>query len=293
MKLSVNAEYLAHKYDDFKAVKMIKEAGFDAVDYSFFYMKYDENHFNKDDYVQKAQNLRRYADELGIVFNQTHAPFPAYRFGDDELNEKMIPRIKRSIEIASILGAPHIVVHPIISFPGNADKRKMNMEFLRGLIPTAKRFNMKIALENTFGYDPKRDVIIPAICSFANELHSYIDELGDDVFIICVDTGHACVVGTEPEILIKEAGEKRLKALHIHDNDYRGDYHRLPYRGKIDWDKVARALADINYSGDFTLETDETPLSGFDEELYPTVLRFMHDVGRFLIGKIEAYNHKK
>lgn len=291
MKLSVNAEYLAHKYDDKTAFKMIKEAGFDACDYSFFYMKYDENHWNNDDYKERACELKGYADEIGLIINQTHAPFPAFRKNDDEMNVKMIPRIERSMEIASILGAPHIVVHPIISYPDDVDVRAFNMDFLKGLIPTAKKFGIKIAIENTFGYDPKRDVIIPTVCSFPDEIHSYIDELGDDVFIACLDTGHCTVVGTEPEISIKALGGERLKALHVHDNNYKGDYHRLPYRGDINWDNVTKALAEINYSGDFTFETDERPLEGFDEELYPTVLKYMHDVGRFLIKKIETHKN--
>lgn len=291
MILSMSQEYIGHKLSDKEAFRLIRSAGFDAVDYSMFYMKYDDNILNSENYLEYVKDLKKYADSINLKINQTHAPFPAYRKGEDDLNKKMPQRIERSIEIASYLGAPHIVVHPIMSCPDGADNFKYNIEFFERLKPIAAKFNVKLAIENTFDYDPKRDRIIPGVCSFPDEIHKYINTLGDENFVVCLDTGHCAVVGTEPEISIREIGKKRLKALHVHDNDYRGDYHRLPYTGKINWDNVTKALSDIDYDGDFTFETDEKVLEGFDVLFYPTVLKFMHDTGRYLIKKIE--NNKK
>ena len=55
--------------------------------------------------------------------------------------------------------------------------------------------------------------------------------------------------------MIRELGS-RLQALHIHDNDKHGDSHQIPFSMKIDFNEIAKALKDINYQGELTLEAD-------------------------------------
>jgi sugar phosphate isomerase/epimerase len=81
--------------------------------------------------------------------------------------------------------------------------------------------------------------------------------------------------------------------LHIHDNDYKGDQHQLPYMGRIDWNKVTEALGEIDYDGDFTYEIGTfNRLNRVGEELAPVELKYMADIGKYLVSKIEA-NRKK
>jgi sugar phosphate isomerase/epimerase len=47
-----------------------------------------------------------------------------------------------------------------------------------------------------------------------------------------------------------------LHALHVHDNDYIDDRHTLPGLGRMDWEEIMKALAEIDYDGDFTYEAD-------------------------------------
>ena len=48
----------------------------------------------------------------------------------------------------------------------------------------------------------------------------------------------------------------RLSALHIHDNDgkYNSDLHLIPYDGTIDFDIVAKEIAQSGYDGSIMLE---------------------------------------
>jgi sugar phosphate isomerase/epimerase len=48
----------------------------------------------------------------------------------------------------------------------------------------------------------------------------------------------------------------RLQALHIHDNDKKGDTHQIPFSMQIDFAPIVKALHDIGYQGYFTLEAD-------------------------------------
>ena len=57
----------------------------------------------------------------------------------------------------------------------------------------------------------------------------------------------------------------RLQALHIHDNDCLGDTHQIPFSMNIDFSKVAKALKDISYQGELTLEADRY-LTAYNKE---------------------------
>ena len=78
----------------------------------------------------------------------------------------------------------------------------------------------------------------------------------------------------------------RVQALHIHDNDFRSDQHLPPYLGALDWDAITASLAVLGYSGDFTFEAANF-YRRFDQELLPAAARFLQQVGRHLIPKIE------
>ena len=199
--------------------------------------------------------------------------------------------MRRSVEIAGMLGIKNLVIHPTAPtrMPLGADLKEFNMEFYRSLLPLAEKWNVKICLENMWGYDSKRGYIIPNVCSFGRDLADYLDSLGDEHFTVCLDLGHSGLVGEEAADAIYALGGERLGALHVHDNDYKGDTHTLPYYGKMDWDAITKALSDVGYKGDFTYEA-----SGFyrnlphDKDLVLSALRYMHDVGRYLIKKIEG-----
>ena len=57
--------------------------------------------------------------------------------------------------------------------------------------------------------------------------------------------------------------------------------------GKINWDSVLGALADIRYEGELTLEADNF-LHRFDEAYLPTAVRFMADTARYMANKLES-----
>ena len=47
-----------------------------------------------------------------------------------------------------------------------------------------------------------------------------------------------------------------VRVLHLHDNNGESDQHLIPGQGTIPWGEVFKALKEIGYSGDFTLEAD-------------------------------------
>ncbi len=281
MRVSTQTEELGRRFGDEKAVRIIAEVGFDAIDFSMF--KTDENiaPVFGNDYENYASHLKHVAKECGVCFNQAHAPFPSRRVGDDGYNKKIAPLIHRAIAVTSILGAKIVIVHPIA---GAENKKEANIEFYNSLIPVCKEYNVQVALENMFGTNPNNTQIIPNVCSTGREFSEFIDALDPRYFTACLDVGHAGLVGETAQNMIRTLGHDRLKALHIHDNNHLRDLHTLPFTQSLNWQAITTALKDINYTGDFTLEADNFLLK-FPEELIVPACKMMLETARYLAAQ--------
>lgn len=287
MKLVNQTEVTAVRFSDEEAVRMICEAGFDGIDYSMFVMNSDDCVLNTPAYAAHVQRLRKIAEEYSVTFEQAHAPFPSFKEGEEGYNAKTFDRIRRAVEITGILGGKVCVVHP-----GAVEKNKFesNIDFYNRLLPTAKEFKVKIALENMWGVGvvDGKSRIVPSICSVASDFNRYVDALDPEWFTACLDLGHCGLVGTDAAAMIKGMGHNRVTALHIHDNDHKADMHTLPYTRSMNWDSILKALGEIDYSGNFTYEADNF-INTFPAELFPACLKFMAAVGRHMIGEIEKF----
>lgn len=282
MILSTQTDVTARVFGLPKAVEMIADAGFDAIDLSMF-----EDDLNAwlygDDYKEGIKLAVDIAKSKGVFFNQAHAPFPSYRVGDEAYNRKIRPMLIRSIEIAGMAGVKNIVVHPVV-FPER--QKENNIKMYNELLPYAKEAGVKIAVENMWGHDYRRNAIVPNVCSVASELADYYDALDPEWFTVCLDIGHIGLVGEYEAPFIKTLGHDRLTCLHVHDNDYLHDSHVCPLTMKLPWEDICNALGDIDYVGDLTLEADNT-IKYLPYEMIPSGLKFMHDAGRYLISLIE------
>jgi sugar phosphate isomerase/epimerase len=294
-KLSLNVDRLYKRYGAFKAGKLAKAAGFDAVDFSFMEMVRDDNEFLADNYVEIAKNIRAEFDLSGITVNQAHAPFSFpldWFLRESELYDIVYPRLIRSMEMASILGAEAIIIHPIhYRDIGSHEAFRRNMEFYRYLMPYCEKFGIKVATENMWDRDPRRGHIIHDSCSTKEEFVRYIDEFNNPNFVACLDVGHVGLPRQDDEAhdFIYALGKNRLKALHIHDNNYRGDNHSMPFRGKINWEALGKALGEIGYEGDFTYELDEELISSVPDSVVPIVLKLFYEVLKYIFDVAESY----
>lgn len=285
MKLSSQTEYISARCDDFTAVKMICEAGFDAIDYSMFAMQDDDNILNTPAYKEHVLELKKLAESYGKHFNQAHAPFPTIRVGDDKYNETILPKIKRAIEISGILEVENIVVHPVF-FEEN--KKEKNIEMYLSLLEDAKAAGVKIALENMFGKkNPETGRQTPNVCSLGEEFADFYDALPSEYFSCCVDIGHCALVGDTPENILRIMGD-RVACLHVHDNDTYDDWHFPPFTLDLNWTEIAKALADINYQGYITLEADNI-LADIPTDLYPAMLNYMYQAAKKVGDMVDGF----
>ena len=233
--------FLADKYGIVRAVEMMIEAGYPAIDISMFDLNAPPF---TDDYREIAATLRSMADAAGVKFVQAHAPFGG---GYDRYLNELIPLFPRAFEFCSLLGIEHIVVHPIMRghYYGHEQEHfEMNMKFYRAIAPLARTNKVKIAIENMWDTHPVTHRICDHVCADPYELCRYYDELADpEVFTICLDLGHVALCGREPEDAIRIIGRDRLGCIHAHDVDYISDLHTLPGTARLKWTLSPTRLA--------------------------------------------------
>lgn len=270
LKTSTEIASIAEIVGERKAVELVAKAGFDAYDLSLFEMaRYDgkqvvqKGHpLQSKDALRFVRQIKQVADDNGIVCNQSHAPFPVYC---PEIRDLL----KTAIEFTAEAGGEIVVIHP-----DNYKSAEENAEMYLELLPFAKGCGVKIATENMWNWYAGETHASPAACSDPKSFLAHLNAVNDPNFVACLDIGHAAMQGmnTSPAEMIHALGH-HLQALHIHDNDCRGDHHQLPFTMNIDFNAVVQALKDIGYAGWLTLEVDRYCHGSTPENVYEKVVK--------------------
>lgn len=282
MKISVQSAPIYNKFGVDKMCQVLKEAGFDGIDFNFdtfvtgqmIKEKADSILYHKEETIAFAKELKDKLDFYGLQVLQAHSPFPTqFPLWDEETNEKMMLAQINTLYACQILECPLLVVHPY--FYGNAnnpttfeEEYEGNIKMYSTLIPYMKETHVTVCLENMWSQGRTKK-IFQACCSDPNEAIMYIDKLneiaGEEIFGFCCDTGHLTLVGIDPYKAITTIGN-RIKCFHIHDNDGINDSHYVPFIGVTIWERFYKALKDINYQGNLDFETSNTQSTLFKDE---------------------------
>lgn len=264
MKISTEIYSASQIIGEEKAVEYCAKAGFDAWDFSMFSMfGYDWGNgraIKKDhplfaaDYLKFARKLKQIGLDNGIVCNQSHAPFPTS-------SPEIRSFFKRVIECTAEAGGEICVIHP-----DSSKTLEENAEIYWEILPFAKECNVKIATENMWSWDVKKDRSAFAACATSESFNAHLKAVDDDYFVACLDIGHAEMRGSGSGAaeMIRALGD-RLLALHIHDNDQWHDLHQIPFSMNVDFAEIVSALQSVHYKGYFTLEANGY-LEGYTKE---------------------------
>lgn len=113
MKISTQTDVIFPAFGIDEGMKIFRDAGFDALDFSMFYMNSSrESELGLMSEDELVGTLRQTSEKYSLPFNQAHAPFPSYRFGNEEYNNFVYEKLKLSIRVAGKIGAEQIIVHP-------------------------------------------------------------------------------------------------------------------------------------------------------------------------------------
>lgn len=257
LKTSIGSGVNLGENGSLERFKTLKSLGYDAVDYQVFCTEPDKGIFTLSDteferfLLMDAKN----AKEVGLEIIQTHGLWPYDDTKPEQYDIKFDGMIK-SIKGSALLGAKYVVMHPVMPLgwnqsPHHTEDIDLNIQYFKKLIPYAKEYGIKIALENM------PNLCVP--CGCIKELTYTIDAINCEYLVACFDTGHYNTSGIEKDHIgtISEAlsmlGD-RLACLHIHDNDGRQDLHLPPYYGNLDWEDFIIGLKNIHYNGVINLE---------------------------------------
>ncbi len=280
MLLSMEHFLFRSKFSEEETFSLFQKVGFEGVDFSFNALG-NGTAMDLEDHIEKAKETKRLLEKYHLVCNQAHAPF-AFKFGEEmSVNNKNYSDIVKSMEYASILGAKYIVVHAV-KMPLGEDFIQYNYEYYKSLEPYAKKFGIKIAVENLLN----SKFWLPA------SLSGFIKMLESDAFCACVDVGHAAIVGIEPERFIAGMEKDMIACIHMHDTDGHLDRHWTPFQGEHNWDNIVRSLVEYGFEGDMNLEV----IRSFDNlptELYPAMLDYIAKVGKYLMKIFNQYQGEK
>ena len=305
LQIGVQSGGIEEVYGIDGAYRVIREAGFDAVDANL-----DHLFAPGDIAARRVPQLfmdtssgalkeavapwKEAAKKYGLDPYQAHAPFPSYVFAKDDpaYNDLLLHMLRRTIEGCDIIGCRRLIIHPFfLGYDQQLDPEQeweLNVERYAALIPTAKACGVTICLENMF--TSHRGRIYAACCSDLSVACRYIDTLnalaGERRFGFCLDTGHLLLVGKDIQSAMLTLGD-RIEAFHIHDNDGRSDQHLAPYMGVLDWDRFVQGLRAIHYGKTLSFETFNV-WNVVDKELCPELLRFIAHTGRMFARRAQA-----
>lgn len=236
-------------------LQAIADHGFDYVE-----LFATRTHF---DYHDEAAigRLRGWLEATGLTLHSVHAPIneslikgvwgPSYSNAatDGKRRTQAIQEAEQAIRLARLLPYRFLVVHLGIpddyASPGDngRDGARQSIELLAVL---AAEHGVRLAVE-----------VIPNALSTPEALVRLLEqdlELPD--LGICMDVGHAHLMGEVPDAIETVAGH--LVTTHIHDNDGRRDSHLAPFDGTLDWAATMMAFQKVGYDEVLLMELANT-----------------------------------
>ncbi len=305
-KLNVCVETAVWYEEDqqLEGLRFIKECGFEGIDYYFGRLYRDTLDTEKltsfyDKSLEELYDffapLKKAMEETGVEMPQSHGLFPVGFVDDPARTDYSIAVTEKHIALCAYLGCPAIVIHGTTAPKLTKDEeRAFNLEMYRRLMPAAKKYGVKVCLENLldlYDCDP-----FEGTCSNADEACWFLDtlnaEAGEDCFGFCFDVGHAVLTGANLYQYLTKLG-KRLTVLHIQDNNGASDGHMLPFtqlerrgqRLRIDWEMFIRGLREIGYEGPINFE-GARGVRVLPEELRKDGLIYLSAVGRYFRNRV-------
>ena len=216
-------------------------------------------HFDYHD-AAAVDALAGWLAETGLSLHSVHAPIaesfangawgPGLSFADRDRRTAAMREAEAALGIARRIPFPYLVVHvgtadEYVKAPhdNNLEQARRSIEDLHAL---AAPLGVKLALE-----------VIPNRLSSVGGLIRLIDDLEIDDAGLCLDFGHAFIMDDLVDAIEEASGH--LLMAHLSDNGGRGDDHRVPFEGRIDWPAALFATRKVGYEGLWLFEVAGSP----------------------------------
>jgi sugar phosphate isomerase/epimerase len=234
----------------------IAALGFEAVE-----VFATRTHFDYHDRAAVAE-LAGWMSAAGLRLHSIHAPIvlsltngqwgPAFSnaMSDEAERTRAVQETDAALNLAREMSVRYLVVHlgvPDAQKPSPQDNnRDAARKSIEQIYRLAKPLGIQVALE-----------VIPNALSTAGSLVALIeDELDLPDLGICMDFGHAFILGDPVEAV--ETASGHLITTHVHDNDGKRDDHLMPFDGRLDWTTVLMSMQKVGYESTYMFEVANT-----------------------------------
>lgn len=234
---------------DRAVMQTAKDAGIDALEFSFSYDKY----MNLLDVPRNAAALGETAREVGIELWSLHLPFSRkldISNQDKELRAITLYTNKTLIRAAAEAGVKTMVLHPSsepITDDVRPDRLALSRDGIMILGELCDKLGLTLAVEN-----------LPRTC-LCNRSAEMVDLLTGTGAKVCFDTNHSLSEDNLDYLRGILAGGLEIATLHISDYDFVDERHRLPGDGINNWKALLAILAEANYTGPLMYEVPAQP----------------------------------
>ena len=260
MKLSANTSLYRERPDGERwsieqAVRAVAKAGFEAVELNFAEAIRPGSFFAEKNWETEIERIGLAAEECGLMLIHSHLPFYNFATPGHENLEYKAKMFSRVIRASGMLGIRWGVFHAgnaPDAVMGRMESKRRTLEYLTPFMEDAAKAGVGFAIENLF--IPEYLNSTRRYCAHVEEVIDLADSLGENA-CICWDFGHANLIRDDQAECLRAVG-KRLKMIHVHDNNGVKDQHAAPYTAgcTIDWAAILPVLGEIGYEGTFNFE---------------------------------------
>ena len=298
---STTADFKSLPDDDYlERVRHVAKAGFKYIDLSLYNINKKNNPFMQDNFEEYVKELKKLAEELGIKYVQAH--LPNCNPMDKEHFDEYVNCTIRAIEVCGMLGIENVVIHT--GWMDGVTKEEyfeINYNALKPLFPAMEKNNVNVLIENS----TKANMGEKYFFLTGREMKEFIEYVNHPLLHACWDLGHANIEGHQYEDIMTLGDD--LRAIHVHDNNGKGDEHVALFTGTVNIDEVINALIDSGYKGYFTFETDnavscgktwqlnrriferDTRLFNPTTEMYDAAEKFIFELGKACLKAYGIY----
>ena len=310
LQIGMQTKHIVDDANPLLGFQQLKDAGFSCADFSLngylvnsaVYKGEINDFFDKSIEELEAFFMphKEAAKQAGIRIHQMHMPYPLFVPNvKAEVNDYLWNVVApKSLHICKFFECKYIVVHgfKLAKYLGSEELEwEKTEEFIHSLAPMAKEMGITLCIENL--YNSLGNHMVEGPCCDVEKVIERIDRINAqydaEVLGFCFDTGHANLIGLDFYEFLTRLG-KRLKVLHIHDNDGVKDLHQIPYtftktrenRPSTDWEGFIAGLREIGFDGVLNFEASPV-VSSFPDEMKGDVLNFLVKIGHYFSSKIE------
>jgi len=247
------------------SMQMVKNAGFEALDFPFSAYSSDEGSpLTLESWRSWVRQVKDLTEQLQLPICQSHASWQQ-AIGDNFRYEPPHEVYYRTMEACRQLGCRHLIFHPLRQ-PDRVESLSMrqrihdyNVRWFHDLLSAAESFDVIINLENTFdSHHTQKPGDLPYPYTTAQDMLDLVRDIGSSRVAVCLDTGHANISAQDIPQMIRLL-RSDLATVHLNDNygyisPIYEDLHLFPGYGRIDWQGVFTALEEIRFRGSYNIE---------------------------------------